>query len=637
MSELVKGMRVAGELPCIANEIDGKQPCSSSDAMSVYEKEIDGVMKYDACCFSCNQGFTSYQLESSTIGKSFLNGELTIGVSVSTTPKERISAREYKNLKAKTDFRGNGYRGLKDEYLEFYGHRFEHNTNGSIKVVYYPETRNEDSLLNGFKSRRIPKIWGTDNIGITGLSNQLSGQHLFRAGGKYLLIVGGEEDKVAAFQMLRDSQIKRNQEDYDPIAVVSPTCGEGSAANQIAAQYDFCDSFEYIVIGMDNDTAGKAAVEKICKVLPKEKIRIVTWSDKDPNSMLLAGKEKQFLRNFYDAKEIVSSGIKSSTDALAEVREFLLAPKISLPPYLHKVQTNLRGGIRSTGAIVNIIGDTSIGKTFLSDNLFYHWIFNSPIVPTIVSLERTAGELAADILSLHLKKNLTWFEDGQDAVDYLDRPDVKELYDNLFVNEHGQKRFYIIDERDGDIEALQKQVERTKKQYGSNLIIFDPLTDFLRALGTDEQENFMMWEKFMKKDGTIFINVLHTRKPPTDKEGKARKVTEYDALGTGSFVQSADINIVLNRDKMADDIVVRNTTVVDMPKARGGVTGFVTDLVYDNETRQQYDIEDYYKLKHNITDVEGEEETAQAVIDQITEVVEQQKELLPWEDEGEDF
>ena len=71
---------------------------------------------------------------------------------------------------------------------------------------------------------------------------------------------------------------------------------------------------------------------------------------------------------------------------------------------MHRIQENMRGGIRSTGCIGNIIGDTSIGKTFFSDTLFHHWIFNSPIVPTIVSLERTAGELAADLLSYHIKR-----------------------------------------------------------------------------------------------------------------------------------------------------------------------------------------------------------------------------------------
>ena len=41
-------------------------------------------------------------------------------------------------------------------------------------------------------------------------------------------IVGGEEDKLAAAQMLRDYQVARKQDAYDRIPVVSTTAGEGS-------------------------------------------------------------------------------------------------------------------------------------------------------------------------------------------------------------------------------------------------------------------------------------------------------------------------------------------------------------------------------------------------------------------------
>lgn len=412
------------------------------------------------------------------------------------------------------------------------------------------------------------------------------------------LIVGGEEDKAASYQMLKDSQ----REGFSGIAVVSPTAGENTAAKQCAAQYDFLDMFDIIIIGMDNDDAGNKAAEAIAKVLPKEKIRIAKWSAKDPNKMLIDGLQNQFVRDFYNAKEVVRSGICSAADADGGIDEFLTAPKIGLPPQLHRLQAAMRGGIRSTGAVVNIIGDTSIGKSFLSDTLLYEWIFNSPLVPTVVSLERTKEELTIDLLSMHLKKNLMWFKDGHDAVEYLHKPEVIELKNNLLYNEEGKPRFFIIDEREGEIELLKRQMEKSGKVNDSTLMVIDPLTDFLRSLGTEVQENFMMWQKLMKKNGYVFINILHTRKPPTDKDGNVRKVTEYDALGSGTFIQSADINIVINRDKMSSDPIEKNTTYVDMPKCRGGVTGEICALYYDAESRQQYDRDDYFNQRNTTDD-----------------------------------
>lgn len=506
---------------------------------------------------------------------------------------EDMDIEEVKELIRSTGYVSNGYRGIRDEINKFFGHLSKLDDQGKVVARYYPETNN-NGKLTGYKCRNHPKDFSHGKVGATGNKSQLSGQVKFKSPSKYVLYVGGEEDKAAAYQMLKEN---RKDQEFDSIPVVSPTSGEGSAAKQAAMQYDWFDQYDIIVIGMDQDEAGIKAAKEIAAVLPKEKLRIATWSGKDPNQMLIDGKEKQFVRDFYNAKEFINSGISSSGDAEAGLEEFLTAPKIGLPPQLSKLQTAMRGGIKSTGSVVNIIGDTSIGKSFLSDTLIYHWLFNSPRVPTIVSLERTKEELTIDLLSMHLKKNLMWFTDGHDAVDYLNQPEVQVLKNELLYNEDGESRFFIIDEREGDIELLKRQMEKSGKVNDSRLMVIDPLTDFLRSLGTEVQENFMMWQKLQKKNGFVFINILHTRKPPTDKDGNVRKVTEYDALGSGTFIQSADVNIVINRDKMASDPIEKNTTYVDMPKCRGGITGEICALYYDAETRQQYDRDEYFNTE----------------------------------------
>jgi archaellum biogenesis ATPase FlaH len=506
---------------------------------------------------------------------------------------EAMDIDEVKELIRSTGYVSNGYRGIRDEINKFFGHLSKLDDQGNVIARYYPETNN-NGKLTGYKCRNTPKDFSHGKVGATGNKSQLSGQVKFKSPSKYVLYVGGEEDKAAAYQMLKEN---RKDQEFDSIPVVSPTSGEGSAAKQAAMQYDWFDQYDIIVIGMDQDEAGIKAAKEIAAVLPKEKLRIATWSGKDPNQMLVDGKEKQFVRDFYNAKEFINSGISSSGDAEAGLEEFLTAPKIGLPPQLSKLQAAMRGGIKSTGSVVNIIGDTSIGKSFLSDTLIYHWLFNSPRVPTIVSLERTKEELTIDLLSMHLKKNLMWFTDGHDAVDYLNQPEVQLLKNELLYNEAGEPRFFIIDEREGDIELLKRQMEKSGKVNDSRLMVIDPLTDFLRSLGTEVQENFMMWQKLQKKNGFVFINILHTRKPPTDKDGNVRKVTEYDALGSGTFIQSADVNIVINRDKMSSDPIEKNTTYVDMPKCRGGITGEICALYYDAETRQQYDRDEYFNTE----------------------------------------
>lgn len=604
MSKELDSGDMIGHYSCIGGEVEGKHDCNSSDALAIYmHKGEEGETYFDGYCYSCSQHFNKQAVHESSLAPELGVGDGGIvkeKKTFVTKPKSPpLTIDQAKALIKQMGYVSHGYRGIKDEYNKFFGHLTQLDSSGKVIAQYYPETK--DGKMVGYKSRLHPKSFGYANHGVTGVSNELSGQVKFKNGSKYVLCVGGEIDKASAYQMLAES---RKDKEYDAIAVVSPTTGEGSAHKQLAAQYEFLDQFDIIILGFDNDEAGIEAARKAAEVLPKDKVRIATWSMKDPNAMLQAGKEKQFVRDFYAAKEFVDTGIKSAVDCQSEVIEFLTATKITLPDYLHRLQENMRGGIKSSGAICNVIADTSVGKTFFTDNLLLHWFYHSPLKPTILSIERAGGEMLTDLYSLHIKKNLSWFKDGDDAVAYLANPEVKALCDDLVADEFGETRFHVIDERSGLVDALKKQVDIAIKKYGSKLIVFDPLSDVLRSLGNEEQENFMMWEKLLKKEGIVFLNVLHTRKPPQDKDGKMRKVTEYDALGSGTFVQSADINIVLNRDKMAECPIERNTTEVSMPKCRGGITGIACELYYDHDTRQQYDKIDFFNGKiGNVEDV----------------------------------
>lgn len=578
------GQRVNQKFSCIANEFDDKDKCSSSDALSIYQKEDDsGNIYYDGYCWSCNQSFSEQHVHNSSHAKELgiEGGGVVNKPLLSFVPKvEPLTSEQIGDLKNSIGFTDKPYRCISPEVLKFFGHMVKRNSRGIPTDVYYPET--ELDKVTGFKIRILPKRFS--KIGRTGKSSQLSGQFRYKSAGKRVLIVGGENDKCAAYQALTKYGVH----------VVSPTTGEGSAASQCAAQYDWLDQYEEIYCGLDNDDKGAEATKALCKVLPANKIKIVKWSEKDPHKLLEDGKDEQIRRDFFNAKEYVDTGIKSSTEIIEDVKEVLTADIITLPQYMHRMQSMMKRAFSHNGRVVNLIGSTSCGKSTHVNNMIYHWCFAEKMKPLIISLEMTSGEYAVDLLSLHLQKNLDWFKDGMDAWDYLQQEDVKAMYDNLFMDDEYKERFRIVDDRDGTVEALKKLIERGVKQYGCNIVIIDVLTDILRFLPMDEQEKFMSWQKNFVKSGVSIVNVLHTKKPDRDKDGKLRKTTEFDALGSGTFVQSAHINIVINRDKMASCPIERNTTYVDMPKCRRGITGEAGKWYYDAETRQVYDYDDFF-------------------------------------------
>lgn len=584
------GNRLNQHFHCVANEFDDKDSCNSSDALSIYEKEDDDSnVYYDGFCFSCGQSFSKHHIHNSSLAVDLgiECGEVHERKEFVFAPKaEALTGEQIGQLKQVVGFTEYPYRSILPETLKFFGHMVKRNKSGVPTEIYYPET--ENGKVVGFKIRYLPKKFG--KIGRTGKNSQLAGQFRYKGNGKRVLYVGGEGDMAAAYQALKK---------YD-VRVVSPTCGEGSAAAQAAAQFEFFDRHEEIYVAMDNDDAGIKAMEDIVKVLPAEKIKIVTWSDKDPHKLLEDGKEEQIRRDFFNAKTFVDAGIKSSTEILADVEDVLTADKITLPPYMHRMERMMKRAFSTNGRVVNVLGTTSCGKSTHVNNMIYHWIFAEKMKPLIISLEMTAGEYAVDLLSLHLQKNLDWFDTGMEAWDYLQRDDVKALYDDLFNDGDYNERFRIVDDRDGNIESLKKLIERGVKQYGCNIVIIDVLTDLLRFLPMDEQEKFMSWERNFVKSGVSIVNVLHTRKPERDKDGKLRKTTEYDALGSGTFVQSAHINIIINRDKMAEDDIEKNTTYVEMPKCRRGTTGEAGEWYYDPATRQVYDKQDFFSQSRQV-------------------------------------
>ena len=368
MSEQENGVFVQ-HLPC--------PECGSQDNLALYLKETEEGDRYDASCFGCKAFFTHNQL----VENGMLDADFKVDKSVLKAPKQRITREEYNDLIGRTTtsgkmLDGKQYRGIADWVLEFYGHRVERFEDGRIRAVYYPETK--EGKLMGYKSRHLPKKFGIGNVGKTGISNDLSGQHKFTNGGRDVVIVGGEEDKCAAQQMFREYQIMKKQDAYDHYAVVSPTTGEGSAAKQIAANYDFFDKFENIYICMDNDKAGIEATESIIKCLPKDKVKVIHLSGKDCNEMLLQGRQKQFISNFFDAKPVVSDLLKTSKEADAELEMELGRESIPLPPFMVDVERAMAGGVR-LGYLVVWAAQTGGGKSTVVNEMIYHWVFNSPI------------------------------------------------------------------------------------------------------------------------------------------------------------------------------------------------------------------------------------------------------------------
>ena len=555
--------------------------CGSKDNLAVYSD--------NSChCFGCHYTKPSKEfLEKNGWGYEYKD-EDSMGLEFNESVHNKI--------KSETGLDSKGYRGIRTEISRPLGVRYQYSEeDGSVVKTLYPITKNYE--ICGYKVRNHPKDF-RGGYGELGADTDLFMQWKFKTHTGICVIVGGEHDALAAYAMLKT---QHKDKKYDEIAVISPTVGETSAFKQVKNHYEYFNQMKRIVICMDSDDAGKEATERLAEALPKGKVYVMHMRRKDPNSYLWdkeTGKvidfTNEFVNDFWAAKPYAPEGVKSAAESFDEIEEELLKPRITLPPFMHKLQEMCGGGFIQ-GRIANIIADTSVGKSTFVNRMVYHWIFHSPEVPTIVSLEATAGQYMLEMLTIHLQKNLRWVMTDAEIIEYLKSEEGRRLKEDLCFKDDGTPRFYLIDDRTGDIKDTEKQVEKLFKRHGSKMFVFDVLTNLLEGSSEQHIDDHMHFQRNMVKHGITFVNVLHTRKPPNSSDGKPRKVTEYDAKNSGTFVQSAAYNIVMNRDKLAEDDTVKNTTEVDLPKCRGGKTGSAGKWYFDFITATCHDLDDYMR------------------------------------------
>ena len=425
-----------------------------------------------------------------------------------------------------------------------------------------------------------------------------SGMIQIRREGKTSVV--GNCDALSAYQMLENYRKSKNS-DYDPTPVVSSVIGESGSAKQLQKQYEFLNRFDKIIICYDSDQAGKDAVVEVAKVLPKGKMYVMELPMKDTNAMLTAGKEREWINCYFKAKAYTPNGILASTEVMDRIIQEALTPKIPLPPFMHKAQEMMAGGI-PLGVIVNLASASGTGKSTIVDECTYYWVFNSPHKIGVVSLESDCGQYGIKILSRHIGRKIDLIADIDAKLNLLNDPGVVDLANKMWFNEDGSPRWYLVDERDGGLDDLKEQIMNLVIACDCKVIILDPIQDILDGLSNEEQAVFLRWMKGLTKSHKVtFINVNHVRKNGTGQKANSTgaDLHEEDIMGSSSLFKSAACNMLFSRDKEAEDEIERNTTRMKIPKCRWtGNTGIAGEYYYESETHTMHDKFDYLSKRN---------------------------------------
>lgn len=454
-------------------------------------------------------------------------------------------------------------RRLSQDILDKYGVTVEYDAKGDIVKHHYPYY-NSDNKIVALKTRitKSKQFFCTGNLGDSGLF----GQNVFDGrGGRFITVTEGELDALSVSSMF-----------HGKWPVVSLKNGSGSAVKGIKQSLEFLETFESVILCMDQDEAGQEATKNIVDLFSPNKVKVMKMPLKDASEMLMQGKVKEFTECWWDAKPHRPAGVVSLSDSgnwdlFVRRGTEEVTP---LPKAFGSLNAMMNGGI-AAGEVTVLGALTSIGKSTVVYNLVYDMLMESNKRIGCIFLEADVGETIEKLISVHIGQNISNIPQTQRDYDQLHKK-YAELADT--------DKLHILDHQ-GALEAddLFSKMRYMVKGLDCDVLILDPLQAAVTSNENGIIDAFMdKCLKLAKETGVSIIVVSHMRKPNAKD---AHDVNEYDMKGSGSINQIAFNTILLSRDKLAEDEYARNCTKIQLVKCRRtGNTGVGGWLYYNSDT-----------------------------------------------------
>lgn len=535
-------------LPC--TDCGGSDPVSQNDDGSAY-------------CFSCNTYFKNY------------------GTSEVQTPRQEDTVMEF----TKYQGTGNGSsfnaltdRGISLETAKKYGVKSTM-LNSDVTSHHYPYYHKGEQVATKIRKLNKQFAW-------TGESKEtgLFGEQLFKAGGKFITVVEGECDAMAAYELLGSKW-----------PVVSIKSGAQGGARDVKNSLEFLESFETVVLCFDQDDVGKEGAKAIAKLLKPNKAKLMTLPEgfKDPNDMLKSYKHSAFVSAFWDAKVYTPSGILNLSNQLDEYKKLRTEKKDSIPYPWSGLNAKLEG--MRAGELVTLTGGTGLGKSSVTREI-EHWLINHTKDNVgIVALEENWMRTAEGIMAveantkLHLDKVKN--ELGDDK--------LEEYYRKVFMGSNEGRVWIHAHLGVTCLEDIFSKLRYLIVGLDCKWVVVDHLHMLvLQALEGDERKAIdgimHRLRSLVEETGAGMILVSHLRRIDGNRGHENGIETGLSHLrGSQSIAQLSDCVIGLERNQQSEDEVEASTTKVRVLKSRyTGDVGLACSLHYDSATGRLNQVDD---------------------------------------------
>lgn len=402
-------------------------------------------------------------------------------------------------------------------------------------------------------------------------SDALFGKHLWN-GGKKIVVTEGEIDMLTVME-LQDCKYP----------VVSLGHGASAAKKTCAANYEYFDQFEQIILMFDMDEAGRKAVEEAAQVLPAGKVRVAVLPCKDANECHLNGHDREIMEQVWNAGPWIPDGVVSALSLRERIREHLSSEEsvgllFSGCTGINDKTLGARGG-----EVIMVTSGSGMGKSTFVRQQALQWGTAMGKKVGLAMLEESVEETAEDLIGLHNRVRLRQSDSLKREI--IENGKFDQWFDELFGND----TFHLYDSfAEAETDRLLAKLAYMRSGLGCDVIILDHISIVVSASGESDErkmiDNLMTKLKgFAKSTGVVLVVICHLKNPDKGKaHEEGRPVSITDLRGSGALRQLSDTIIALERNQQGD---MPNLVLVRILKCRfTGDTGIAGYMEYNKET-----------------------------------------------------
>lgn len=503
---------------------EGCEACGSSDGLAVYEDHKH--------CFVCGHHEGEVNISDKHEVKHAIDRNLT-----PLPGGEQIAMKD---------------RGISAGAVNKYKVTVNTNPQSPAGHVYPYFDENGAHVANKVRRKGEKAFYWEGDVG----AGTLFGQQLFPAGGKAITVVEGECDALAGFQLTGSR--------YPCVSVKSAS----EAKKNCADNFEYLDSFEKIVICMDNDEPGQKAANQIAQLFAPGKVHILKLEKaKDANDYLAKGMEKEYVNEWFRAPAYMPDGLKIGKDMWDEIANHKVPKSV---PYPFAGLNHMTYGIRKS-EVTLLTADTGVGKTSVVKHIEHNLLMNPELIEAgegvgILHLEEPNYDTVIGLMSVEANKPYHLPDTERTEAE------LKEHFDRVI----NHNRVVIWDHfGSNDIDAVLAKI-RHMAALGCSYIVLDHLSIVVSDHSGDERKQLDEISTKLKmlcmNLNIAVIAVIHI-----NRQGQIR--------GSAGPEQIANIVVKLHRDKTDPDPWRRNVTQLVIEKNRFcGRTGPACYLFYNEIT-----------------------------------------------------